>query len=536
MIADPTNPDEIRHAVRNLSEGERLDLMRRTTPRFPRPCPYIPHKPHPPQSVFLLTEGKEAFYGGAAGGGKSDALLMAALQYVDVPGYSALIIRRNFRDLTLPGAIMDRAKTWLRPTDAKELKGGAEWVFPSGAKLNFGYVFHHRDVEGYQGAEFQFIAMDELTYWEERTYSFLFSRLRKPDFLCRYCDTPLSRVGRSTVFTHRVIEGREPTTCERPDVDWDRIARSPDGLALADVPIRMRSASNPGGRGHGWVKERFVDPETRTPGTVFVPARLIDNPNLDAEDYAASMEHMGSVDRERLLRGDWDIVEESMMFKRHWFTVMDEAPVDIRWCRYWDLAATKVKRTGDDPDWTAGALLGLTPEGTWVLGDIARVRESPLEVERLIAGCAATDPDGVMIRMEETGAGDKHTVDHYTRKVLTGLDFKGDRPMGSKPVRARPVSSAVEAGNFAIVRGRWNKAFLDEAELFPEGEHDDQIDAVSGAFKCLTAELKAKGKVRTSSVAGRTIGSGRGRVLGQGSTSGGRRGGVAGRQIPTGRG
>jgi len=525
VIEEPSDAAAVRQSVRNLSAADRVELLRRCTPRFPEPCPYIPHKPHPPQSVFLLTDAKEAFYGGAAGGGKSDALLMAALQYVDVPGYSALLIRRNFRDLTLPGALMDRAKTWLRPTDAKERGGGAEWVFPSGAKLTFGYVIHHRDVEGYQGAEFQFIGMDELTYWEERTYSFLFSRLRKPDFLCQWCEAPVDRLGTSDQFRHRPVEaGGTATSCERPGVNWHNYPRSNTGLALADVPIRMRSASNPGGRGHTWVKERFVEPETKAPGTVFVPARLVDNPNLNADDYTASMEHMGTVDRERLLRGDWDIVEESMMFKRHWFSIIEEAPAGTQWCRYWDLAASKVKRAGDDPDWTAGALFGMTPEGTWVLADMARIRESPLEVERLISSCAEVDPRGLLIRMEETGAGDKHTVDHYTRKVLPGLDFKGDRPYGSKAVRARPLSSAAEAGNVALIRGHWNKAFLDEAELFPEGEHDDQIDAVTGAMKCLIEAQGRKRKARTSSVAKRTVPTGRGAVTG--------RSGLSGRRLP----
>ena len=74
----------------------------------------IPHVPTSRQAAFLLLNCLEAFYGGAGGGGKSDALLMAALQYADVPGYNALIIRRNLSDLALPKALMDRAHTWLR--------------------------------------------------------------------------------------------------------------------------------------------------------------------------------------------------------------------------------------------------------------------------------------------------------------------------------------------------------------------------------------------------------------------------------------
>src|SRR5580698_9234870 len=95
---------------------------------------YIPNVPHPKQHAFLGLNCQEAMYGGAGGGGKSDALLMAALQYVDVPGYSALIIRRNFSDLALPNALMDRAIAWLRGRqDARWNENKKQWNFSGGA-------------------------------------------------------------------------------------------------------------------------------------------------------------------------------------------------------------------------------------------------------------------------------------------------------------------------------------------------------------------------------------------------------------------
>ena len=85
----------------------------------PKMTKYIPHEPTPKQQAFLLLPHREAFYGGAAGGGKSEALLMAALQYVDVPGYAALLLRKTYQDLMLPNALMDRSEQWLGTTDAQ---------------------------------------------------------------------------------------------------------------------------------------------------------------------------------------------------------------------------------------------------------------------------------------------------------------------------------------------------------------------------------------------------------------------------------
>ena len=87
------------------------------------------------------------------------------------------------------------------------------------------------------------------------------------------------------------------------------------------------------------------------------------------------------------------------------------------------------------------------------------------------------------IRDREPGASGVGAIDHYQRQVLVGRDFRGIPSTGAKEVRANPVSSAAEAGNVKIVAGPWNSELLDELEGFPgEGLHDDQVDAISGAF------------------------------------------------------
>ena len=98
------------HSIENIPRSTLAQLQNMLTPKLTK---YIPHVPTPKQMAFMLLGGEEAFYGGAAGGGKSDALLMCGLQYVDIKGYSGIIFRKNFSDLVKPGALIDRAREWL---------------------------------------------------------------------------------------------------------------------------------------------------------------------------------------------------------------------------------------------------------------------------------------------------------------------------------------------------------------------------------------------------------------------------------------
>lgn len=521
-----------------MGSTRRRTLAEQLTPRFPAGKSYVPHVPHPPQQAFLLLSHlAEVFYGGAAGGGKSDAGLMGALQFVDVPGYSALIIRRTFQDLALPGAIMDRAEEWLTGTGARKRDGGKLWEFPTAdpsrpATLQFGYAQTHADVKRYQGAEFQYVFVDELTHFEERTYRYLFSRLRGPAGPCMVCGhetsqpageprqhdeghdhcacghehTPFEVCAGPSESGHGVCgcSDYRPTGCECVTAVLDREAvdqlgkplfvPAEDGTTLADVPLRMRSGSNPGGVGHEWVRTRFVNAETKEPGAVFVPAKLTDNPSLDRKAYRKGLGLLTEVERRRLEEGDWDVADEGDLFDRASFRIVDEAPAECRWLRYWDMAATVPSPTKrNDPDWTVGTLLGLSPDGQWYVADVVRFRKSPLETERAIAQTAAVDGRRVPVRMEqEPGSSGVNTIDHYRRTVLVGYDFDGNRPVLSKEERARPLARAAEAGNVKILSAAWNRLWLDELAGFPNLPHDDQVDSVSGAMEQLVGGRRAR--------------------------------------------
>jgi hypothetical protein len=149
--------------------GVNLSAVNSAQPDAPLMLPprrYCPHLPTPKQLAFLLCPRPEALFGGAAGPGKTEALLMGALQHVEHPGYHALLLRRTFRQLNQSNSIMNRARQWLANTDAVWKEADKRFTFPSGATITFGNLDSEDDVYQYDSSEFQYIGFDELTSLE----------------------------------------------------------------------------------------------------------------------------------------------------------------------------------------------------------------------------------------------------------------------------------------------------------------------------------------------------------------------------------
>jgi predicted phage terminase large subunit-like protein len=197
---------------------------------------------------------------------------MGACQFFEVPGYSALLLRRTMAELKKSGALLDRSMEWFAGTGAKFNASDHRWRFPSGASLQFGFCESERDVFRYQSDEYQYIGVDEATHFTEFQIRYLFSRLRR----------------RKSI----------------------------------PVPLRYRLASNPGNVGHKFIKARYITPGT--PGKAFVPAFLADNPGIDRESYIQSLAELDPITNAQLLAGDWDAIEGGR-FERDWFRSYD-------WC------------------------------------------------------------------------------------------------------------------------------------------------------------------------------------------------------------
>jgi hypothetical protein len=288
-------------------------------------------------------------YGGACGGGKSDAILMAALMYALIKGYSAIIFRKTFTDLSMKGALIERSHEWLDDTDAKWDNVQHCWNFPSGAKLQFAYLEHIGDEKRYKSAEFHFVGFDQVEEIPEEQYKFLFSRARR--------------------------------------------------LKNSYIPIRVWSTANPDGL--PWVKQRFLT--EHNPDRAFIPAKLSDNPALDQEDYIKSLDNLDPIHREQLLNGNWDVTPGGKLLQRSWFTNnlvdLKDVPLDSPRLRMWDIAATAPAK-GKDPDWTVGTLCTLK-NGDFYIIDVVRFRKSPNQTRSTMKETVDSDELTVTHCMEE---------------------------------------------------------------------------------------------------------------------------------------
>jgi len=157
----------------------------------------------------------------------------------------------------------------------------------------------------------------------------------------------------------------------------------------------------------------------------------------------------------------------------------------IKWVRGWDFAATV------DGDYTAGGKLGKLPDGRFIIGDMVRERVATDERDNLLMNTSALDGYSVTIGMpQDPGQAGKSLVLYLTRK-LAGYKVKSSPESGDKVTRAEPLAAQINVGNVVMLEGSWNRQLLDEMRMFPNGKHDDQVDALSRAFNELMVKRQS---------------------------------------------
>jgi predicted phage terminase large subunit-like protein len=423
-----------------------------------------------PQRDFLSCNADMVFYGGAAGSGKSFSLILDPLRYVHNPGYTCINFRRTFPELEGAGGIIEIARETYAGIAPKPVYTSHKFTFPSGATIRYSHLSEEKDIYSHQSSQYCQINFDELTHFTEKQFWYLFSRNRSTCGL-----KPTVRAGFNP----------DPDSFVKTMIEW---WLDDNGFAIPARSGVIRYFKRDPATGQlNW----FDKPTEGAISFTFIPAKLSDNQILTTADpgYAARLNALHPVDRERLLNGNWNVRPVAgNFFPRHCWRFVESEPDGItRRVRAWDRAAT----ASIEADATAGFLLGIKDQTIYILDGI-HVRDNPNEIKNLIRRTAEADGHETQIALfQDPGSAGKYEAQD-TAGFLMGFNvsIESTSSTGGKINFAKPLSAQALAGNVVLVRGRWNNDFINEAEMFPEGKYDDQIDSASLAFKkCINCHV-----------------------------------------------
>ena len=432
-----------------------------------------------PQEAFLASPADIAIYGGAAGGGKSWAILAECTRHLNNPTFGAQIFRRTTGQIFNEGGLWDEAGPLFRPLGGKSSKatGRGIWSFPSGAKVTFSHLQHDKTVYNYQGAQIPLIIFDELTHFSAKQFWYLVSRNRSMCGVRPYIRATTNPDADSWVANFI-------TWWINPKSGLPISARSGQLRWFVRVGDIVHWASDPAGLAkHRDAQGKPIPPKSVT----FIASKLTDNQKLLKADpgYMASLMALPTVERERLLGGNWNIRPAAgLYFQRAWCELVDAVPTGLQIVRGWDLAATRKTET-NDPDFTSGTKIGRAPNGLFYVLDNRHAQIGPMEVKNMIKNTALEDGLTTRIQLaQDPGSAGKAQIVDMTR-MLAGYDVRSAPVTGDKITRFNPFSAQAEVGNVKVLRGRWNEAWFCSLEGFPEAAHDDDVDSTSEAFNAL---------------------------------------------------
>lgn len=445
------------------------------------------------QEKFLATPADICIYGGAAGGGKTYGLLLSALRYKNVKGFGCTIFRKNYKQIFAQGGLWDEAQKMYHGINGAQRKiSDGTWSFRDKdgnevSKVSFAHIERSEELDNWQGAQICEIGFDELTHFSEEIFFYMLSR------------------NRSTCGVRPFVRA----TCN-PDadswvakfiswwIDQDTGYPIPERSGLIRYMIRRDEVVYwADTREELWERFNLTTPEEKNePKSVtFIMSSVYDNQELLRIDpgYLSNLKALSVIQRERLLKGNWKIrAAAGLFFKRTQLgEILTIMPQDvIQWVRCWDLAATEKTENGD-PAYTAGVLMGKRKNGRYVIADVINKQMNASDVRKTIKLTAQADRAAykrVRIRLpKDPGQAGKEQAESYI-KFLSGFDVTAVAESGSKEARAEPMAAQWQAGNFDIMYGEWNEAYLTQLENFPDGKFKDMVDASANAF----AEIETK--------------------------------------------
>lgn len=485
------------------------------------PCRTQHHDPQPgPQSQFLSCGADVVIYGGAAGGGKTWALLLDAIGHaLEVPGWTGLVVRSTRELMKVGGGIWHEAMGVFAHSGAKYNHSELSVRWPNGSTLSFRQVLHNADL--WNGPSYDWIGIEELQEISIDDLVSALTRLRSTKGL-----RPTLRATCNPKRGHGVVE-------------WIRWYLRPDGYPDHEkagvVRWFARSSSTYAfvfGDDRAEVEELAGRGTGSAQSFAFIPASLEDNPILDLTDpsYRSKLQLQGRVAEQRLLGGNWFVGgdDDGPLAQHRWeFVTAPLAPI-VKRVRAWDKGATRPWPGNMDPDYTVGPLVLFDAAGRVYLNGLAACREETPARDVLIAQTARRDGHMVeQVHKQAPGDAGKDSV-HHTRplleagggRVFSTLERKAKNagriePMAlmlelgmrnGKPVDAgnppKPGDGPPEPRFFVLDGPGWNEGWLmqpysdagshprtlgdlvwSHLDPWPHGAHDDVADALADAVE-----------------------------------------------------
>lgn len=421
-------------------------------------------RPQPgPQTQALSCAADFLIFGGGAGGGKSWTILLEALRHIKNPAFNATYFRRSYPQIKNPGGLWDASQAVFPLAGGVPQVSALKWSFPAGSYAVMRHLKNDSAVLEWQGTELVYVAMDELTHFSEYQFWYITSRLRSTSGIAPYLRA----------------------TCNPDSDSW---VRSLIGWWIAEngLPDPERAGVIRHFERHDGQLLWFDRPTEDSKSITFIPSSVYDNPALLQKDpnYLKNLKALPLVERLKLLEGNWNVkAEAGKVFRSEWFTIIQQLPQVVKWVRATDFASTSDRK--GDPDATASVRMGLMQNGGVVIVDVTQQWLTPAAVNTTFQARAAADGLGTPQRWQRDPGQAGEYQNQALRSLLPGYDAKGVVSTLSKLERANPLSRAAEFGEVYLLLGPWNNGFINELVSFPDGAHDDQVDAAAIAYMVL---------------------------------------------------
>lgn len=435
-----------------------------------------------PQELFLSTPADIAIYGGAAGGGKSYALLLEGARYINNPKFGAVIFRRNSIQITMEGGLWESSIEVYGGIKGAMPKSNPRrhWRFKSGARVNFAHIDGDKDLMKWMGSQITMIGYDELTHFTEKQFFYMLSRNRSTCGVKPYIRATCNPDSDSWV-------AKFIAWWINPDTGYP----IPERSGVIRYMARVNNIIV-----WGCTKEELTNKDIdfiEIKSVTFIASTLKDNKILMETNpqYYANLKALPEVEREQLLYGNWKIKPSAgSFFKRvqigKILTVLPDDIVAI--CRGWDLAATD-EDENKEAAYTAGVLIARRSSGRFLVLDVINQQLKAGEVRKLILNTAKSDKakyGPVRQRLpQDPGQAGKEQAQSYVQ-MLAGYDVVIKLESGSKESRAEPMAAQWQNGFFDVMEGEWNESYFNQLESFPLSKFKDMVDGGSSSFGEIT--------------------------------------------------